>query len=90
MKDIKNKIENVMKALFQNPAVKCDYDIVCGDVTFKLKNTPAIDAYMKAVETYNANQKTVRCYMCPNGKRAASDVFAVQCGDIFISGLKLL
>ncbi|MBO4847022.1 MAG: hypothetical protein J5525_12130 [Lachnospiraceae bacterium] len=89
MKTIKESILETMDCVFQNPYTRCDYDIVCDDTTIKLKNTSAIDAYMRAVEEHEANQKPTKCYMRPSKTRAAEAIFTIDSEKITLSGLEI-
>ncbi len=63
--------------MLQTPVIS-DYEIVCGDRVFKLKNTSTIKAYMKAVEVHRTYHRMARCYICCNGRRAAYADFEVE------------
>ena len=86
-KDVKKIIKKAMNDLMQKNS-QCDYDIITKDGVIFLKDTYALDSYMRAYEL-SRQYDEVSCFMAPMGKRAVLPVFTIQNGCIFLSGLEV-
>ena len=85
--DVKNAIRKAMNDLMQHNN-RCNYVIITKGVHYYLKDTYSLDSYMR---TYELSKQfdDVSCFMAPMGKKAASPVFRIHDGSIFLSGLEI-
>ena len=80
---MRNKIIKCMDDLMQRNCI-CNYIIVQNGNEIYMKDTRALDAYMKAYEmSVNGN---VECYMATRKEKACSPIFSVVDGVATLSG----